>query len=76
MVQCVRIEVLKAVFLRIEVFWDLKLCLHIPEDLNSQTHLVYGIAALKHSSPSLSKVSFSRPFLEAQHRTTELYEPK
>jgi len=54
----VRYEVLTAVFLRMDVFWDLKLCRHIPEDLNSQKQLVYWIAALKYSSHSLSKGFF------------------
>jgi hypothetical protein len=63
-----------------EVFCDLKLFRHNPEDLNSQTQLVYGIVALKYSSHSLSKVThaccFSYPFQEAQNRITKLYEPK
>jgi hypothetical protein len=76
----VRFEVLTPGFLRTEVFRDLKLCRHNLEDLNSQTQLVYGIAALKYFSHSLWKVShecsLSYPFQGAQYRTTKLYEPK
>ena len=74
----VRIGVLTAGFLRTEVFRDLKLCRHNLEDLQPQTQLVYGIAALKYSSHSLSKVShecfLSYPFQEAKNPTTKLYE--
>ena len=73
----VRFEVLTAGFLRTEVFWDLKLCRHNLEDFNSQTQLVCGIAALKYSPHSLSKVSheccLSYPFQEAQNRTTNFF---
>ena len=45
--KCARFEVLTAVFLSIQGCWDMKLCRHISEDLNSQTQPVLWNRCIK-----------------------------